>query len=425
LQPISMEDDLFRERTMARHRHTASLAILVSFGSLIAFSVVGCGDSDEDGFTADELKQLGIPTASPITKEDDGRADSSGAIQTAFAELAPKGELKLTLAVGERFPIQKTIKQTLEQQGANGPVTTKSFLSMLFAIVVEAEEDGRKLMNVRYQRVRYEHEILGERVEYDSATIGSKPVPSQALVYHGLIDNGFSFWLGADNQVAEVIDFDEFLKRCVRHVPAAQREVQLNQIVATHEDEGFSNFVDNSIGLLPYDPKATACETAVKVGETWDAPKQLVMRPLPMQIDTKYTLTKLTDDHAHISVLGTISPTTAKPTGANASELITLTGGHTIGNCVIVRETGLPMKSNVEQRINMEVQIDAQRRFQQHKIIQTTVESFPADQAFLSGTSRTGAARSLNPPSITVDPQARRPASSVTSRSRRPLPREE
>jgi len=402
-----MEDDLFRERTMARHRHSAPLAILVSFGSLLAFSVVGCGDIDEDGFTADELKQLGIPTASPITKEDDGRADSSGAIQTAFAALAPnapKGELKLTLAVGERFPIQKTIKQTLEQQGANGPVTTKSFLSMLFAIVVEAEEDGRKLMNVRYQRLRYEHEILGERVEYDSATIGSKPVPPQALVYHGLIDNGFSFWLGVDNQVAEVIDFDEFLKRCVRHIPATQREVQLKQIVAMQEDEGFSNFVDSSIGLLPCDSKATGRETAVKVGETWDISRQLVMRPLPMQIDTKYTLTKLTDDHAHISVLGTISPTTAKPMGANTSELITLTGGHTIGNCVIVRETGLPMKSDVERRINMEVQIDAQRRFQQYKTIQTTVESFPADQAFLSGTSRTGAVRSPNLPPIIGDP---------------------
>lgn len=412
---------------MARHRHAAPLAVLVSLGTLLAFSFVGCGGSDEEGFTAEELKQLGIPTAPPIEKKDEGEVDPGGAIQTVFTEPAPnapEGELKLALAVGERFPIQKTIKQTLEQQGANGPVTTKSILSMLFAIVVEAEEDGRKLMNVRYQRVRYAHEILGERVEYDSATIGSKPVPPQALVYHGLIDNGFHFWLGADNQIAEVIDFDEFLKRCVRHVPEAQRAAQLKQIVATQEDEGFSNFVDNSIGLLPYDPKATGRETAVKVGETWDAPKQLVMRPLPMQLDTKYTLTKLTDDHAHISVFGTISPATAKPMGANASELITLTGGHTIGNCVIFRETGLPMKSNVERRIDMDVQIDNRRKFKQHKIIQTTVESFPTDQAFLSGTSRTGA-RSLNPPPIIVDPQARGAGSSATSRSRRPLPQPE
>ena len=172
------------------------------------------------------------------------------------------------------------------------------------------------------------------------------------------------------------------------------------------------------------DPKATGRETAVKVGETWDAPKQLVMRPLPMQLDTKYTLTKLTDEHAHISVFGTISPATAKPMGANASELITLTGGHTIGNCVIFRETGLPMKSNVERRIDMEVQIDNRRKFKQHKIIQTTVESFPTDQAFLSGTSRTGA-RGRNPPPVIVDPQARGAGSSATSRTRRPLPQPE
>lgn len=392
--------------------------------SLLVFLVAGCGDSAEEGFTAEELQQLGIPTAPP--EQDTGPPESGDTIQTGYsspAPDAPEGELKLSLAVGERFPIQKTIRQTLEQQGANGPVTTESVLSMLFAIIVEAEEDGRRLMNVRYQRVRYAHEILGERVEYDSATAGSNPVPPGALVYHGLVGNGFRFWLGADNQIAEVIGFDDFLKRCVRHVPIAQREAQLKQIVATQEDEGFSNFVDNSIGLLPYDPTSTGRETAVQVGETWDAPKQLVMRPLPMQLDTKYTLTKLTDKHAHISVFGTISPARSRPMGPDASELITLTGGHTIGNCVIFRDTGLPMKSSVERRIDMEVQIDARRKFKQHKIIQTTVESFPTDQAFVSGTSRTGAARSPNPPPIIVDPQRQGPGSSTTTPARRPLPR--
>ena len=409
---------------MAHHRRVAPFAILLSLGTLLAFSVAGCGGSEENGFTAEELRQLGIPTV-PEKDEMSDKTEPGGAIQTAFSQPAPdapEGELKLSLAVGARFPIQKTIKQTLEQQGANGPVTTKSVLTMLFAIVVEAEDDGRQLMNVRYQRVRYAHEILGERVEYDSATVGSKPVPPAALVYHGLVDNGFSFWLGADNQIAEVIGFDEFLKRCVRHVPLAQREAQLKQIVSTQEDEGFSNFVDNSIGLLPYDPKSTGRETAVKVGETWDAPKQLVMRPLPMQLDTKYTLTKLTDEHAHISVFGTISPARSKPMGSNATELITLTGGHTIGKCVIFRETGLPMKSSIERRIDMEVQIDDRRKFKQHKIIQTTVESFPTDQAFLSNTSRTGAARGPNAP-IVVGPSPARRGSNGNSAESSSIPR--
>ena len=59
---------------MARHRHAVPLAVLVSLGTLLAFSFVGCGGSDEDGFTAEELKELGIPTAPPIEKKDEGEA---------------------------------------------------------------------------------------------------------------------------------------------------------------------------------------------------------------------------------------------------------------------------------------------------------------------------------------------------------------
>ena len=388
-----------------------------SHGRLAAFAVAicltaGCGGNDDTGLLSEEeLEALGIPTAPAIevaAPEGDGETR-----QTSFSQPAadaPEGELKLSLQIGARFPIQKTITQTLVQKSPGGAEsTTKSILSMLFAIVVEAEEDGLKLMNVRYQRVRYAHEMLGERVEYDSAN-PPDVIPQAAQVYHGLVDNGFSFWLGADNQIAEVVGFDDFLKRCVRHAPRNQQEALLTQIVATQEDEGFSNFIDHSIGLLPYDPKATGRETAVKVGETWNAPKQLLMRPIPMNLDTQYTLTALTDEHAHVNIFGTISPARSTPMGSEAtrsSEMMTLTGGHTIGNCVLYRETGLPMKSRVERRIDMQVQIDSKRKFDQHKTIVTTVEGFPTERAFRTPATQPGASRSAGAP-VEIGPRRRR-----------------
>jgi hypothetical protein len=363
----------------------------------------GCGGNDDAGLLSEEeLKALGIPTA-PEKEATESESDGQTRL-TSFSQPAadaPEGELKLSLQIGARFPIQKTITQTLVQKSADGAeTTTKSILSMLFAIVVEAEEDGLKLMNVRYQRVRYAHEMLGERVEYDSANLPAV-IPQAAQVYHGLVNNGFSFWLGADNQIAEVVGFDDFLKRCVRHVPRHQQEALLAQIVSTQEDEGFSNFIDHSIGLLPYDPKATGRETAVKVGETWDAPKQLLMRPIPMILDTQYTLTALTDEYAHVNIFGTISPARSTPMGTattRSSEIMTLTGGHTIGNCVLFRDTGLPMRSRVERRIDMQVQIDAKRKFDQHKTIVTTVEGFPTERAFRAAAIQPGAARPAGAP---------------------------
>jgi hypothetical protein len=383
---------------MRRHGWLAALAVGICL-------TAGCGGDGNSEITEEELRALGIPTA-PEKEATDPEADSQTRL-TAFSQPAadaPEGELKLSLQIGARFPIQKTITQTLVQKGSSGATTTtKSVLSMLFAIVVEAEEDGLKLLNVRYQRVRYAQEVLGDRVEYDSATPPAV-IPPVALVYHGLVNNGFSFWLGADNQIAEVVDFDDFLKRCVRHVPEHQQQALLTQIVSTQEDEGFSNFIDHSIGLLPYDPKATGRETAVKVGETWDAPKQLLMRPIPMRLDTKYTLTSLTDEFAHVDIFGTISPARSTPMGKNAttqsSEIITLTGGHTIGSCVLFRDTGLPMRSRVERRIDMQVQIDEKRKFDQHKMIVTTVEALPTDRAFLLPEPRPGAPRAPGAPPV-------------------------
>ena len=90
-----------------------------------------------------------------------------------------------------------------------------------------------------------------------------------------------------------------------------------------------------------------------------------------------------------------------------SSEMMTLTGGHTIGNCVLYRETGLPMKSRVERRIDMQVQIDSKRKFDQHKTIVTTVEGFPTERAFRTPATQPGASRSAGAP-VEIGPRRRR-----------------
>src|SRR5690606_16904531 len=113
-----------------------------------------------------------------------------------------------------------------------------SSLEMLMAITVEdVRPDGRKLFNVRYQRVRYVQEIDGERVEFDS-TARPTAIPPEVAPYRRLVDNGFSFWLGPDNRIDDLVGFDEFLKRCVQDVPPARRGEVLAQFARTSSEEG-------------------------------------------------------------------------------------------------------------------------------------------------------------------------------------------
>ena len=360
----------------------------LSIAAGILLTVAGCGTDQ-----ADQLGDLEIPDLPVAQSETDTSASQTELSGTAVPEAKPnedtgptEADLRFALNVGDHFPLRKTIEQSLSQQTTSGPVTSKSRLSLMFAISVDAADEGRRRLTVRYQRVQYEHDILDEHIEYDSQQ-APQFVPDALQVYHGLAGNGFSFWIGADNRIIDVLQFDDFLKRCVRHAPQERRAALLEQIVATQQDEGFANFVDDSIGLLPYKPAAEGRETAVAVDEQWQKSRRL-MRPLPMEIRTTYTLSELTDSLAKVAIIGSIDPVKTAELSpvqqTSAQSQLELKSGYQSGTCIIDRETGLPLHSRVERHLKMQVSLDGEVPFEQYKTIVTTVESFPTHRTTFS-----------------------------------------
>lgn len=350
--------------------------------------LTGCGQESVDSlFGNAEAPEIPVDADAddPFLASAAKAEKVADATQASGVEVS-EGDLSFSLHVGDRFPLLKTIEQTLVQQSSVGPVTSRSNLTLMFAITVNAEDTGRRRLGVRYQRVKYRQEILGEITEYDSQR-PPQHVPDSLQIYHGLAGNSFDFWIGADNRIIEVVEFDEFLKRCVRYAPTHRQQELLTQIVATQEDEGFANFVDESIGLLPYDAQATGRETAVQVGQQWEKTRT-IMRPLPMEMRTGYTLNSLTRDRAGIMILGTIEPITASPLGpvqqVAAQQSISLNQGEIIGSCMIDRASGLPLMSRVERRMDMTVEVPGQKPFDQKKTVVTTVESFPTERTIFS-----------------------------------------
>ena len=374
---------------MLRERTPKQSMVCMALFLTVAVGLSGCGqDSVSNLLGGGDVPEIPVDPngddpflTGTVTKLN----TSDEATDAASAELA-EGELSFSLKVGDRFPLLKTIEQTLVQQSSVGPVTSRSNLTLMFAITVDEEDTGRRRLGVRYQRVKYSQEILGEITEYDSQ-LPPEYVPESLQVYHGLGGNSFSFWIGADNRIIEVVEFNEFLKRCVRHAPAHRQQELLTQIVGTQEDEGFANFVDESIGLLPYDPQASGRETAVRVGQQWEKSRK-IMRPLPMELRTGYTLNSLTRDRAGIMILGTIEPVKASQLGpiqqVAAQQSISLKQGEIIGSCMIDRASGLPLMSRVERRMDMTVNVPGQRPFEQKKTVVTTVESFPTERTIFS-----------------------------------------
>lgn len=367
----------------------------------LLLNLSGCGwfgSKSTDSESDEAIPELG-DRAKPATNRE-----------TANKTIATEN-LELRLKVGDRFPLIKTVEQRLRQHSPSGGPTTASSskLEMTLAITVEEIDQGVKTLGVRYQRVRYEHDIADEKVSYDSALF-PKTVPDAAQVYHGLLDNGFSFELGADNRIVQVHDFESFLKRCVRHAPARQQKELLTRLVATQEDEGIANFVDDSVGMLPYNIDDLNAGGDVKVGTSWRKNREIV-RPFPMSIDTAYRLANINERYATLELFGKIQPARIQHASntiqhAGATEKMTLRGGHSFGTCTIDRESGLPIQSHVSRTMNLTLELPTGAKFDQTKDIVTTIRTFPEQ-----GSSAT-ANRAASPQSA--------PASSASRSGSRP-----
>lgn len=307
-------------------------------------------------------------------------------------------ELAFRLKVGDRFPLIKRVSQTLRQSVGGATLLSRSDLVLLMAITVDREENGRKLLTVRYERVQYSHDIAGQKVEFDSRHGLPPNVPDVVKAYAGLVDNGFSFWLGPDNRITGVVGFDRFLQQCVRNIAPERRADFLRRLAITEEDQGVANFVDDSIGLLPR-ASDNAGSPVVQVGQTWTR-RQELFHPIPLVVSTQYTLSALTDYEATIDVVGRITPSTVATydpeTGSDNGPQVVVKGGHVVGQCNVDRRTGLPLFSRIERFLELAVRLPDGRVIPETKSVITTVQAFPQQPSSNQPLGRSAAAGSTS-----------------------------
>lgn len=279
------------------------------------------------------------------------------------------------LKAGDRYPLVKTVEQTLEQQAPNGPTKSHSRLELQLLITVDqAGDDGCKRLTVHYQHVHVDQDLSGQVLHYDSHTPAKDLAPS-LVPYSGLAGNAFSFDLGPDNRVVDLVGFDDFLKRCLNSIPNEFHELAREKLA--HSGEGIANFVDDSVGLLP--PRGEAGEyREPHVGEVWKRTRDIA-RPVPMHVKTRYTLRELTDAVARVDVSGSMTPAATfgpahRPDG---SLRVTLLRGTANGTTTIDRGTGLPTDSKIERHLDMLVTLPDGRQFDQHKHAVTTIRAIP------------------------------------------------
>ena len=287
----------------------------------------------------------------------------------------PAGDkLELRLKLGDRFPLMKTVEQTLVQRSEFVPALARTKLELTLIITVEEVRSDALRLGVRYSRVAYQHDVNGQQLFYDSAN-HQGAVPWDAIPYAGMVDNGFSFWLGRNNSIRELVGYKDFLERCVANVPLERRETLLSEISNRFGDDGVANFVDDTIGLLPYDSTVDE-ESATRVmpGDLWTRERRL-MQPIPIHLMSAYRLLSLNDSSAEIEITGRVA--TGEAGTQNDTGRLRIIGGQSLGHCTVDRATGLPLEMQLSRFIKMQLTTADNQSVIQEKQIQTTIRSYP------------------------------------------------
>lgn len=339
------------------------IGIAVALICLVA-SASGCGSSDGNPEDADSVA---LPELSLDAALDDVQDTELGS-----------AELSLNLERGLRVPLKKTVSQRLMQ----GNSVSHSRLELWMSIQVVDIVDNRHKLSVQYLAATYTHDIGGQTVLYDSRAQGS-PIPREARLYSGLVNNGFSFWLNDRNEITELDGFDHFLYRCVQGIPEQERQSALAELAAQVGEAEIANFVDDSIGLLPYG--------VTKQGATWTRTRR-ALQPLPMELELKCTLAELSGDSAEIDLVGYVHPTANERLKSNQTDgprfRVDVKSGQSYGHCQIRRSTGLPISSEVKLMLDLVVHVPGALPVEQKKEIVTRIELFQPSSQTLSISGR-------------------------------------
>ncbi|MBX3442426.1 MAG: hypothetical protein KF774_08460 [Planctomyces sp.] len=358
---------------------------LVAISSLLMTGLPGCSkgtqnagqEQDLPDWLADERGARDDRDFDPLAEDDlDLEYPEDKPVETPRRRRPPaedaRAKLALQLQSGDRFPLRKVISTELTQASLSGqPDVSRRQVELMMLIQVGEQLDDRTRLQVRYDRVRYQRDVAGEHVEYDSRQPPAS-IPFAVRMYHDMVQDGFSFWINQDNRIDRSDDFRTFLSRCLRNIPEDRRQQVLFEAEASTGENGITDFIDSSIGLLP--------SGYLRAGDSWERTRH-VGRPVPMVVRNRYTLKELSDEVAIIAIDGVITPsTTLSEPDADSEIRISVTGGETSGTCTIFRDTGLPRESRVQAHVEMLVHAGEVAFTQQQRTV-TTIESYPAQTA--------------------------------------------
>jgi len=314
--------------------------------------------------------------AADWAEEESGAA----AIPVAQAEPADLLDLRLRLSVGDRFPLIKSVRQSVQQQSAVGAAQADTELELHLVLTVKEITETSVMLDVWYSRVKFTQDGQGRRTVYDSMQ-PPRRLPYAAVPFSGLTGNGYAVRIGRDNQIQELIGHDEFMARCMARVPEDRRQTLMNEIAVRFGDEGVAGFIPDTLGLLPFDAKAKLeLASCVQEGDSWKYERHM-MQPVPVNLKSTCRVVRTSNSRVEIDIAGRVTRGKTYSGGkTKAQGAVSILGGTTSGVCIVDRRSGLPVDVKRTEILQIMVAAADGSEIRQDKRIDTQVRMFPEER---------------------------------------------
>jgi uncharacterized alkaline shock family protein YloU len=271
---------------------------------------------------------------------------------SSLAQDTGKVQFRLRLQPGQSFRSETVTRQVITQSAGGQDIKVELAVGTTYKYdVQEVAPDGRAALKVTVDGVSLKMDVLGMKVEYDSAKPPAQ-IPPQAQGVAAMLGKSFTMEITAQGEVAGVEGVETMLEAALAQGGGAAVREQVEQ------QFGSDAMVATMQGMLAPYP-----DQAVGVGDSWSRTLN-VTTGFPMQMDSTYTLKGRAGGMATLAVESAIkTDPNAKPISVGTAKATVQIGGKRTGEMVVHETVGWTMSSKLAMDFkgNLKMIGDAQK----------------------------------------------------------------
>jgi len=333
---------------------------------LLCIALVGCDHSpnSQNSEMVQELPDI-PPLASGSTSDATDRVDNRATSQMHALEL------------GDQFVFEKTVTHTLTQASVASNKQSEIRINLVFTIWVEEFQNSQTRFGLRFQHVKYTQEIAGTKVVYDSQS-PPDPIPAEFDAMHDLAQKKLNIWRNGHGAITRLTG-----------LKAAHSDIQTVSHSNQMQQQLINDLLDPAFQFLA----GRKHSESVKPGQSWIWQQDFV-GAVPITEKLNCFCKSANAQTSTIEVTGTINPSSNSSYQQDEiNHSIRVTNGHTIGNVRLDLTSGMPVQSNWQRYISMQVKLENGAHFEQRKDTRTELKLRPSKR----GQSHPAPANALPP----------------------------